>query len=85
MMERLLAKIDANQERLQAEMNVIRKKIETNQDKIDANDEKFEVLRVTLVSPMDIHRDRTRHSRSESEDGHIRRRWRPQYTPSGPS
>jgi hypothetical protein len=48
------AKMDANQVRLEAEINTIREKLETNQDKIDANNETSEVLRDTLVSQVDI-------------------------------
>lgn len=69
MIERLLAKIDASQERLQVEMNAMREKTETNQDKIHPNYEKFEVLR-SLASPIDIRQARTGHSISGSQDGH---------------
>lgn len=43
-MERLLAIIDANQERPEVEMNATRERMEANHENIDANNDKFEVL-----------------------------------------
>lgn len=43
-MDHLLTKIDGNQERLQAEINAIRERMETNQGKIDASYAKYDVL-----------------------------------------
>jgi hypothetical protein len=71
--ENIDAKIDANQEKMEA--------------KIDANNEKFEVLRDTFVSRVDIQQTRTESTQEERKPkwNYIRRRWRPQYIPSGPS
>jgi hypothetical protein len=44
---------------MEAKMYVIREKMETNQDKRDANNDKFVVLRSTLVSQTDIRQVRT--------------------------
>jgi hypothetical protein len=52
----MLAKMETNQERMDANIEANQEKMEA---KIEADDEKFEVLRGTLVSRMDIHKRRT--------------------------
>jgi FtsZ-binding cell division protein ZapB len=54
MMERLLAKMDANQ----AEKKTNQEMLARMEVKIEANNEKFEVLPDTLISQMDVHQER---------------------------
>jgi hypothetical protein len=58
MMECLLTKMNANQERVEAKMKVV-------QEKTSPNNEKFEVLESTFVSWMDIHKARTEANQEE--------------------
>jgi hypothetical protein len=72
--------METNQERMKANH-------EKMDAKIDANNEKFEDLRGTLVSRMDNHQTTTVPLKKESKPRwiYMKRTWRVQYTPSGPS
>jgi chaperonin cofactor prefoldin len=71
MMERLLAKIDANIGKVDTNLKEMKEEmtarlegmIQNNQEKMEAvivaNNEKFEVFQTTLVSQTDIHQART--------------------------
>jgi hypothetical protein len=82
--EEILAKMETYEQKMDAN-------IDANQEKmvarIDANNEKFEVLRGTLASWMHIDQARTVSSQEEikAKMKNVKRRWRPQYTSSGPS
>jgi peptidoglycan hydrolase CwlO-like protein len=62
-----------NQEKMDA-------KIDASQEKMEGNNEKFEVLRGTLVSRMDIHEGRTMSIQEDMITGwiYVNRIWRPQ-------
>jgi FtsZ-binding cell division protein ZapB len=65
MMERLLAKMDANQAEMKGDQEERKAEMKTNdkmlvrmEAKIEADNEKFEVLQDTLVSQIDAHQER---------------------------
>jgi hypothetical protein len=67
--EETLARMEINQERMDAKIGSSQGKMEV---RIEANNEKFEVLQGTLVSHMDIHQARPV-STQESQDGYTSR------------
>jgi hypothetical protein len=72
-----------------AEIRTGRKEVTARVEaKIAVNNEKFETLRGILPFRMDIHQARTKSTPEEMKakmDMHQEKKWRPQYTPFGPS